>query len=549
MILYETQGTDSTSDNDIQSLMILHAFASDASSRLRTICKITTRTSRFSTALRLSKPVFRLKSVNQHHLLRFIQTYFGCYTWSKLVPEDINSQAKKLLPLYKADVHRVEKIYQSSFRKQYIRVVESFSCCLREHLKVVICGRVNSLLRSPRQPYSFREALAHTQPSRIGASAQALGGSFHPLLRQKLELYEENLSDYVKFVLLLYADSKVESHADYFIVTLHLTLILLHESGTLPIYLSSFAPVHPFKVDVAILHFRPHERQCPECPECCCCGWGCKAGPCGQNDGVCTKDHMTSLRKICTMVSSEITSEASATEVEGYDASKLTVECAVNFPKLVNKHFLQAELFHFCASILELVIPDGWKLHSLHIISDSRKVKADELQPGVCYLQITAVDPLEDEDLGNRRERIFSFSAESVRARLFDCFLFDTPVTKNGKTQGGLKTSGRVVNATGMIEARTAALQNGLEHKLHVPIDQPVNYKHLILVSTGGVLEDAKTLADQKISAVLDFSLSPPSWDETLTDDEQAHMVILLGADSAELNFSLCSASCDEPIT
>ncbi|KAF3438787.1 hypothetical protein FNV43_RR21552 [Rhamnella rubrinervis] len=263
-----------------------------------------------------------------------------------------------------------------------------------------------------------------------------------------------------------------------------------------------------------------------------------------QNDGVCTKDHMTSLRKICTMVSSEITSEASATEVEGYDASKLTVECAVNFPKLVNKHFLQAELFHFCASILELVIPDGWKLHSLHIISDSRKVKADELQPGVCYLQITAVDPLEDEDLGNRRERIFSFSAESVRARLFDCFLFDTPVTKNGKTQGGLKTSGR-----GELFSRLSETSLDIKQKLHVPIDQPVNYKHLILVSTGGVLEDAKTLADQKISAVLDFSLSPPSWDETLTDDEQAHMVILLGADSAELNFSLCSASCDEPIT
>jgi dedicator of cytokinesis protein 6/7/8 len=47
--------------------------------------------------------------------------------------------------------------------------------------------------------------------------------------------------------------------------------------------------------------------------------------------------------------------------------------------------------------------------HTLHIIPDSRQVTADELQPGVCYLQITAVDPvMEDEDLGSRRE-IFLF--------------------------------------------------------------------------------------------------------------------------------------------
>ncbi|KAM1958705.1 hypothetical protein FF1_004283 [Malus domestica] len=54
--------------------------------------------------------------------------------------------------------------------------------------------RVNSQLSSPSQPYSLREALAQAQSSRIGASSQALRESLHPILRQKLELWEENLS-------------------------------------------------------------------------------------------------------------------------------------------------------------------------------------------------------------------------------------------------------------------------------------------------------------------------------------------------------------------
>ncbi|KAI3451682.1 hypothetical protein Pfo_008347 [Paulownia fortunei] len=54
--------------------------------------------------------------------------------------------------------------------------------------------RVNSQLSSPSQPYSLREALAQAQSSRIGASTQALRESLHPILRQKLELWEENLS-------------------------------------------------------------------------------------------------------------------------------------------------------------------------------------------------------------------------------------------------------------------------------------------------------------------------------------------------------------------
>ncbi|XP_031129234.1 guanine nucleotide exchange factor SPIKE 1 isoform X1 [Ipomoea triloba] len=317
-----------------------------------------------------------------------------------------------------------------------------------------------------------------------------------------------------------------------------------------------------------------------------------------RNDGVWSKDHVSSLRKICPMVSSEITSEASAAEVEGYGASKLTVDSAVKYLQLANKLFSQAELYHFCASILELVIPvyksrkaygQLAKCHTmltniyesileqesspipftdatyyrvgfygekfgkldkkeyvyreprdvrlgdimeklshiyesrmdgttLHIIPDSRQVKAEELQAGVCYLQITAVDPvMEDEDLGSRRERIFSLSTGSVRARVFDRFLFDTPFTKNGKTQGGLEdqwkrrtvlqTEGSfpalvnrllvikseslefspVENAIGMIETRTAALRNELEEPRSSEGDQLPRLQSLQRILQGSV--------------------------------------------------------------
>ncbi|PIA57582.1 hypothetical protein AQUCO_00600356v1 [Aquilegia coerulea] len=319
----------------------------------------------------------------------------------------------------------------------------------------------------------------------------------------------------------------------------------------------------------------------------------------GRNDAVWNRDHVAALRKICPMVSGEITGEASAAEVEGYGASKLTVDSAVKYLQLANKLFSQAELFHFCASILELIIPvyksrrsfgqlakchttltsiyesileqesspipftdatyyrvgfygdrfgkldkkeyvyreprdvrlgdimeklshiyeskmDG--SHTLHIIPDSRQVKADELAPDVCYLQITAVDPImEDEDLGSRRERIFSLSTGSIRARVFDRFLFDTPFTKNGKTQGGLEdqwkrrtvleTEGSfpalvnrllvvkseslefspVENAIGMIETRTAALRNELEEPRSSEGDQLPRLHSLQRILQGSV--------------------------------------------------------------
>ncbi|XP_043693842.1 guanine nucleotide exchange factor SPIKE 1 [Telopea speciosissima] len=319
----------------------------------------------------------------------------------------------------------------------------------------------------------------------------------------------------------------------------------------------------------------------------------------GRNDAVWSRDHVTALCKICPMVSSEVTAEASAAEVEGYGASKLTVDSAVKYLQLANKLFSQAELYHFCASIIELIIPvyksrrafgqlakchtsltniyesileqesspipfidatyyrvgfygdrfgkldrkeyvyreprdvrlgdimeklshiyesriDGD--HTLHIIPDSRQVNADELQPGICYLQITAVDPvMEDEDLSSRRERIFSLSTGSMRARVFDRFLFDTPFTKNGKTQGGLEDQWKrrtvlqtkasfpalvnrllvvkseslefspVENAIGMIETRTAALRNELEEPRSSEGDQLPRLQSLQRILQGSV--------------------------------------------------------------
>ncbi|KAH7428651.1 hypothetical protein KP509_09G010400 [Ceratopteris richardii] len=319
----------------------------------------------------------------------------------------------------------------------------------------------------------------------------------------------------------------------------------------------------------------------------------------GRSDAVWGKEHVDALKKICPMVSDLLTSDSLAAEVEGYGASKLTVDSAVKYLQLANKLFSQAELFHFCAGILELIIPvyksryaygqlakchtsltgiyeaildqesspipfidatyyrvgfygeclgklnkkeyvyreardvrlgdimeklshiyesklDGD--HTLHIIPDSRHVNADELQPGVCYLQITSVDPvMEDEDLESRKERVASHLSASIRARVFDHFLFDTPFTKNGKTQGGLedqwkrrtvletegsfpalvnrllvvKSQSRefspIENAIGMIETRTAALRNELEEPRSSEGDQLPRLQSLQRILQGSV--------------------------------------------------------------
>lgn len=656
--------------------------------------------------------------------------------------------------------------------------------------------RVNSQLSSPSQPYSLREALAQAQSSRIGASTQALRESLHPILRQKLELWEENLSaavslqvleiiekfsgavsshtiatDYGKLdcitstFMLIFSHNQplafwkalfpvannvfelhgatllsrendrflkqiafhllrlgvfrnenirkraviglqilVRSSFSYFTQTARLRVVLtitlselmsevqvthmktdgtLEESGeacrlrksleemadeskipsilrdcglpekallasheqlsdncwswlevkvlseslllaldaslehallasvmTVDRYAAAesfyklamaFAPVPDLHI-MWLLHLCDAHQEMQSWAEAAQCavavaGVVMQALVC-RNDGVWSSDHVCALRKICPMVNGEITSEASAAEVEGYGASKLTVDSAVKYLQLANKLFSQAELHHFCASILELVIPvyksrraygQLAKCHTmltniyesileqesspipfadatyyrvgfygdkfgkldrkeyvyreprdvrlgdimeklshiyesrmdgttLHVIPDSRQVKADELQPEVCYLQITAVDPvMEDEDLGSRRERIFSLSTGSVRARVFDHFLFDTPFTKNGKTQGGLEdqwkrrtvlqTEGSfpalvnrlqvikseslefspVENAIGMIETRTAALRNELEEPRSSEGDQLPRLQSLQRILQGSV--------------------------------------------------------------
>lgn len=656
--------------------------------------------------------------------------------------------------------------------------------------------RVNSQLSSPSQPYSLREALAQVQSSRVGASTQALRESLHPILRQKLELWEENLSSAVSLQVLeiiekfsrtaasnsiatdygkldcitsifmnMYSRNQplvfwkalfpvfnsvfvlhgatlmarendrflkqiafhllrlavfrnenirkraviglqilVRSSFSYFVQTTRLRVMLtitlselmsevqvtqmkpdrmLEESGearrlrksledmadefksttlltecgllenaftalpekstenrwswsdvkfvstslilaldaslehallasvmTVDRYAAAesfyklgmaFAPVPDLHI-MWLLHLCDAHQEMQSWAEAAQCAVAV-AGVIMQalvsrNDGVWNREHVNALRKICPMVSNEISSEASAAEVEGYGASKLTVDSAVKYMQLANKLFSQAELYHFCASILELVIPvfksrrsygQLAKCHTmltniyesileqesspipftdatyyrvgfygdkfgkldrteyvyreprdvrlgdimeklshiyesrmdgttLHIIPDSRQVKADELQTGVCYLQITAVDAvMEDEDLGSRRERIFSLSTGGVRARVFDRFLFDTPFTKNGKTHGGLEdqwkrrtvlqTEGSfpalvnrllvtkseslefspVENAIGMIETRTAALRNELEEPRSSEGDQLPRLQSLQRILQGSV--------------------------------------------------------------
>jgi hypothetical protein len=77
----------------------------------------------------------------------------------------------------------------------------------------------------------------------------------------------------------------------------------------------------------------------------------------GDKDNVWGKDHVAALCKICPMLRGAVVGEAAKAEVEGYGTSKLTVESAVKYLQLANKLFVQAELFHFCADILELIIP------------------------------------------------------------------------------------------------------------------------------------------------------------------------------------------------
>lgn len=155
------------------------------------------------------------------------------------------------------------------------------------------------------------------------------------------------------------------------------------------------------------------------------------------------------------------------------------------------------DIMRTLGSIYEPAVVGGHQ--TLHIIPDSRQVNPEDLQAGICYLQITSVEPVsEDEDLESRRERQLGKAPSTISVRVFDRFLFDTPFTKNGKSQGGLedqwkrrtllRTEGpfpalvnRLVvvksesrefspieNAIGMIETRTMTLAGELdEHKVN----------------------------------------------------------------------------------
>ncbi|KAI8538276.1 hypothetical protein RHMOL_Rhmol09G0089800 [Rhododendron molle] len=601
--------------------------------------------------------------------------------------------------------------------------------------------RVNSQLSSPSQPYSLREALAQAQSSRIGASSQALRESLHPILRQKLELWEENLSAAVSLQVLEITEKFSTTAASHSIATDYGKLDCITSiftsffSRSQPLeFLKALFPVFNsvFNLHGATLMARENDRFLKQI------AFHLLRLAVFRNDNIRKRaviglqilvrssfSHFMQtarLRVMLTITLSELLSDVQVTQMksdgtleesgearrlrksleEMADESKIhmllrecglpenalvaksersaedqwswsevkylsgnllmaldaslehalvtpvmnmdryaaaesfyklamafapvpdlhimwllhlcdahqemqswaeAAQCAVAVAgvvmQLANKLFSQAELYHFCASILELVIPVyksrraygqlakshtmltniyesileqesspipftdatyyrvGFygerfgkldrkeyvyreprdvrlgdimeKLshiyesrmdanHTLHIIPDSRQVKADELQPGVCYLQITAVDPvMEDEDLGSRRERIFSLSTGSVRARVFDRFLFDTPFTKNGKTQGGLEdqwkrrtvlqTEGSfpalvnrlfvtkseslefspVENAIGMIETRTAALRNELEEPRSSEGDQLPRLQSLQRILQGSV--------------------------------------------------------------
>ncbi|XP_024370509.1 guanine nucleotide exchange factor SPIKE 1 [Physcomitrium patens] len=320
----------------------------------------------------------------------------------------------------------------------------------------------------------------------------------------------------------------------------------------------------------------------------------------GKGDPMWGKEHVEALRKICPVLTGASFGEAASAEIEGYGSSKLTVESAVKYLQLANKLFVQGELYHFCAGILELIIPvhkarraygQLSKCHtsltsiyeaiveqesspipfsdatyyrvgfygksfgslngkeyvyreardvrlgdimrnlgniyeprviegkqSLHIIPDSRQVKLEDLQAEICYMQITSVEPItEDEDMESSRDRQSNKSTATVSARVFNRFLYDTPFTKNGKSQGGLedqwkrrtmlwtegpfpalvnrltvvKSESRefspIENAIGMIETRTSALAGELDDNRLNEGDHPSRLQSLQRILQGSV--------------------------------------------------------------
>eukprot|EP00897_Mesotaenium_endlicherianum_P009809 jgi/Mesen1/8857/ME000053S08270 len=200
------------------------------------------------------------------------------------------------------------------------------------------------------------------------------------------------------------------------------------------------------------------------------------------------KEHLQAVQRICSVFNEEGRKHNSApTDMDGFGATTLTVDSAVKYLQMGSNFFKKAEVYQFCAELLELMLPvhkhrraygqispvpfkDGayyrvgfygsrfknldrklgdimeklGKLYEqrksgedepLHIIPDSRQVDPAALKPGFCYMQITAVEPvvgeIEDRWLGRTLE------PHVAGAPIFGCFYFDTPFTEAGKTHAG----------------------------------------------------------------------------------------------------------------
>eukprot|EP00850_Spirogloea_muscicola_P015234 SM000115S23913 [mRNA] locus=s115:228492:237452:+ [translate_table: standard] len=74
----------------------------------------------------------------------------------------------------------------------------------------------------------------------------------------------------------------------------------------------------------------------------------------------------------------------------------------------------------------------------LSFLPDSRQVNLDELDPAHCYVQITSVEPLPEESDVTYMSSVAKGDVVYCQAPV-RCFAFETPFTKDGKSQGGLE--------------------------------------------------------------------------------------------------------------
>nr|TKS05738.1 hypothetical protein D5086_0000130430 [Populus alba] len=93
--------------------------------------------------------------------------------------------------------------------------------------------------------------------------------------------------------------------------------------------------------------------------------------------------------------------------------------------------------------------------HTLHIISDSRQVKAEELQPGICYLQITAVNPIGrsvEEEVWSVLQTEGSFPA------LVNRLLLEEPRSSEGDQLPRLQSLQRILQGSVAVQVNSGVL-------------------------------------------------------------------------------------------